>query len=309
MILVRALLTLSLLTLVPASGWAKTFEVGPEKQYKTLNDGLEAAADGDRIVIDEGEHFDCAIIKLNDIVIEGAGKDGSTILTDKACGGKALLVTAGDNITIRNLTLTRARVPDKNGAGIRAEGKSLIVERVKFINNQNGILSGPRPDGTIIIRDSDFVRNGICDPGCAHGAYIGNSKLLRIENSRFSDTRQGHHIKSRAARTEIIGCTIADGPNGTASYLIEIPNGGSVLIRDNTLEKGPKAENRSTAISIGAEGVTQPTREIMIANNKFTNAGRYNTYFVTNLTATEAVLKGNKFTGQIEPLKGDGEVQ
>ena len=309
MILVRALLTLSLLALVPASGWAKTFEVGPEKQYKTLNDGLDAAADGDRIVIDQGEHFDCAIIKLNDIVIEGAGKDGSTILTDKACAGKALLITSGDNITIRNLTLTRARVPDKNGAGIRAEGKSLIVERVKFINNQNGILSGSRPDGTIIIRDSDFVRNGICDPSCAHGVYIGNSKLLRIENSRFSDTRQGHHIKSRAARTEIIGCTIADGPNGTASYLIEIPNGGSVLIRDNTMEKGPKAENRSTAISIGAEGVTQATKEIMIVNNKFTNAGRYNTYFVTNLTATEAVLKGNKFTGQIEPLKGDGEVQ
>lgn len=309
MILVRALLTLSLLALVPASGWAKTFEVGPEKQYKTLNDGLDAAADGDRIVIDQGEHFDCAIIKLNDIVIEGAGKDGSTILTDKACAGKALLITSGDNITIRNLTLTRARVPDKNGAGIRAEGKSLIVERVKFINNQNGILSGSRPDGTIIIRDSDFVRNGICDPSCAHGVYIGNSKLLRIENSRFSDTRQGHHIKSRAARTEIIGCTIADGPNGTASYLIEIPNGGSVLIRDNTMEKGPKAENRSTAISIGAEGVTQATKEIMIVNNKFTNAGRYNTYFVTNLTATEAVLKGNKLTGQIEPLKGDGEVQ
>ena len=297
MILVRALLTLSLLALVPASGWAKTFEVGPEKQYKTLNDGLDAAADGDRIVIDQGEHFDCAIIKLNDIVIEGAGKDGSTILTDKACAGKALLITSGDNITIRNLTLTRARVPDKNGAGIRAEGKSLIVERVKFINNQNGILSGSRPDGTIIIRDSDFVRNGICDPSCAHGVYIGNSKLLRIENSRFSDTRQGHHIKSRAARTEIIGCTIADGPNGTASYLIEIPNGGSVLIRDNTMEKGPKAENRSTAISIGAEGVTQATKEIMIVNNKFTNAGRYNTYFVTNLTATEAVLKGNKLTG------------
>lgn len=309
MILVRALLTLSLLALVPASGWAKTFEVGPEKQYKTLNDGLDAAADGDRIVIDQGEHFDCAIIKLNDIVIEGAGKDGSTILTDKACAGKALLITSGDNITIRNLTLTRARVPDKNGAGIRAEGKSLIVERVKFINNQNGILSGSRPDGTVIIRDSDFVRNGICDPSCAHGVYIGNSKLLRIENSRFSDTRQGHHIKSRAARTEIIGCTIADGPNGTASYLIEIPNGGSVLIRDNTMEKGPKAENRSTAISIGAEGVTQATKEIMIVNNKFTNAGRYNTYFVTNLTATEAVLKGNKLTGQIEPLKGDGEVQ
>ena len=64
----------------------------------------------------------------------------------------AATATYDDNITIRNLTLQRARVPDKNGAGIRAEGKDLLVDGVKFINNQNGILAAPRPDGTITIR-------------------------------------------------------------------------------------------------------------------------------------------------------------
>ncbi len=297
------------LAMTPCLASAKTLQVGPDKEFKQPSDAIKVADDGDTVMIDAGEYFDCAIVEANNLTIEGAGADGSTILTDKMCGGKALLVTVGDNITVRNMTLTRARVPDKNGAGIRAEGANLIVEKVKFINNQNGILAGERHDGTTIIRDSDFVRNGICDPACAHGIYIGMSKLLRIENSRFSETRQGHHIKSRAARTEIIGCTISDGPNGTASYLIELPNGGSFVLRDSTLEKGPKADNRSTAISIGAEGVSQPTREITITNNKFTNTGRYRTFFVNNLTATDAILKGNKLTGQIDPLKGDGEVQ
>ena len=41
------------------------------------------------------------------------------VITDKACQGKALFVTVGEGITVRNLTLTRARVPDGNGAGIR----------------------------------------------------------------------------------------------------------------------------------------------------------------------------------------------
>ncbi len=287
----------------------KTIEVGETKTYKTPSAGIAAAEEGDKVLIDAGEYFDCAIVGASNIVIEGVGKDASAILTDKACGGKGLLVTQGDNITIRNLTLTRARVPDGNGAGIRGEGNGLIIERVKFINNQNGILANSGPQGTVIIRDSDFVRNGACIGGCAHGVYAGAMKLLRVENSRFSDTRQAHHIKSRAARTEIIGNTIIDGPTGTASYLIDVPNGGATVIQNNTMEKGPKADNRSTAIMIGAEGVTQPTREITITNNTFRNAGSYKTFFVINLTATDAMLKGNKLSGQVEALRGDGDVQ
>lgn len=235
------------------------------------------------------------------------GDADKVVITDKACGGKALFITIGADITIRNLTLTRARVPDANGAGIRGEGDTLVVDRVRFINNQNGILTGLE-GATVIVRDSVFDRNGTCEKACSHGIYVGAAKLLRVENSRFSDTRQGHHIKSRALRTEIIGNTISDGPDGTASYLIDVPNGGSLVVRDNTMEKGPRAENRSTAISIGAEGVTQPTRELLIENNTFRNAGSYDTLFVTNLTATEAVVRGNHIAGRAKPLRGDGQV-
>ena len=160
----------------------------------------------------------------------------------------------------------------------------------------------------MIIRNSDFEQNGVCAGSCAHGIYFNTLKLLRVEHSRFFETRQGHHIKSRAARTEVIGCDISDGPNGTASYLIDISNGGSLLVRDNTLEKGPKAENHTAAIAIGAEGVTQPTKEILIENNTFRNDGDYRPALVRNVTATPAILNGNKLSGSITPLNGDGEV-
>ncbi len=133
--------------------------------------------------------------------------------------------------------------------------------------------------------------------------------MLRVENSHFSNTRQGHSIKSRALRTEVIGCTITDGPEGTSSYLIEAPNGGAVIVRDNTLEKGPKSENHNAAIAIGAEGVTHPTPEITITNNSLRNDGNYETALVWNLTATPATLMGNKLSGSVIPLKGDGSVQ
>ena len=131
-------------------------------------------------------------------------------------------------------------MPDENGAGIRGEGPDLVVDHVRFINNQNGILSGTG-GGTMTIRDSLFDKNGFCGRACAHGIYVGSLDLLRVEHTVFRDTKQGHHIKSRALRTEVIDCDIQDGPTGTASYEIEIPNGGSLVVRGNTIEKGPKA--------------------------------------------------------------------
>jgi len=79
-------------------------------------------------------------------------------------------------------------------------------------------------------------------------------------------------------------------------------------VRDNSLEKGPKSENHNAAIAIGAEGITHPTPEITITNNKFQN-DNYETALLWNTTATPATLKGNKLSGSVIPLKGDGTVQ
>nr|WP_294557462.1 hypothetical protein [uncultured Rhodopila sp.] len=289
-------------------GQAATLEVGSGKTYAAPSAAAAAAHDGDHVVIAAGSYFDCAVWRANDLTIEGAGPD-ATVITDKTCNGKALFITQGNNITIRNLMLTRARVPDMNGAGIRAEGGDLTIEHVQFVNNQNGILTGPLPGKKIVIRDSVFIRNGICDGACAHGIYIGPVALLRVERSRFFETKQGHSIKSRAQRTEVIGCDIADGADGTSSYSVEVPNGGAVVLRDNHIQKGPKAENHTAALVVGSEGVTQPTPEILVEHNTFLVEGDYNSYLVWNLTATEAVLKGNILKGNAKPLRGDGTVQ
>ncbi len=295
---------------VIATAQARTLDVGADKEFKEPSAAIAAAKKGDVVSIQPGEYFDCATVRADGVVIQGVGDAARVLITDKTCGGKGLLVITGNGVTVRNLTLTRARVPDGNGAGIRNEAPDLTVEGVRFINNQNAILSTPASPGAITIKDSLIDRNGGCvnAGGCAHGIYIGNATVLHVENSTFTGTKQGHHIKSRALRTEVIGCTIADGEEGTASYLIEVPAGGSLVVRGSKLEKGPEAENHSAAIVIGAEGVSQPTREITIENNSFRNDGGWTTTFVNNLTATDAMLKGNTITGSVTPLRGDGKV-
>jgi hypothetical protein len=285
---------------------ARTLSAGTGKEFPTPSAAIAAARTGDVVHIAAGRYFDCAIVAQDRIMIEGEGPE--SVLTDKTCGGKALLVIDGKDVTVRNLTLQRARVPDGNGAGIRAEGGNLTIENVRFVNNQDGILAADNPEATLRVVGSEFIDNGSCQNGggCAHGIYVNKIALLHIEKSRFFETKEGHHIKSKALRTEIINTTVEDGPEGTSSYLVDIPIGGNVLIERNSFEKGPNCTNHTGAISIGEEGVVQPTDEIIVRNNHFRNDMDRPTIFVRNITATPAELVGNTLEGKVRPLEGDG---
>jgi hypothetical protein len=88
-----------------------------------------------------------------------------------------------------------------------------------------------------------------CGDRCGHRGHLSRDPSRRqkypraahevdisiVKNSHFVESREGHHIKSRAQRTEVIGNDIQDGPRGTASYLVDIPEGGSLVIEGNTL--------------------------------------------------------------------------
>jgi hypothetical protein len=305
-LLAGLLSVLVLLTTSPASA-AKVLEVGPDRQFKVPSAAAAAAKAGDTIDIWPGEYFDCAVWSARGLIIEGRG--AGAVMTDKICEGKAIFVTRGDDITIRNLTFTRARAADENGAGIRVEGKNLTIENSHFVDNQNGILAGDSIESKILITDSEFVRNGFCGGLCSHGIYVGHVALIRVERSKFFETRDGHHIKSRALRTELVENDIRDGKDGTASYEVELPNGGSLIMEKNVLEKGPNNGNHGAAVMIGAEGVSQRTTEIKINGNRFTNDDDHETVFVKNLTATQAILEGNTLKGKVIPLSGDGVVR
>jgi hypothetical protein len=303
-IAVVAMLVLAV-ALIAGSSEAATLDVGPNKLYRTPSEAAARARDGDHIEIAPGRYVDCAVWSASNLFVEGVGP--GVVIADKSCLDKGIFVIVGNNVTVRNLTLTGARVPGMNGAGIRQEGRNLTVDRVKFIDNQNGILGKDSPQSTVTISNSVFERNGFCGAYCAHGIYFNTLALLRVKNSRFFETRQGHHIKSRAVRTEIVECDISDGPNGTSSYLIDVPNGGSVVVRGNKLEKGPKSENERTAIAIGEEGVKHPTGRIVIENNTFKNDGERPTALVWNVTGMPALLKNNTVSGPATTLEDTTE--
>ena len=139
------------------------------------------------------------------------------------------------------------------------------------------------------ITDSEFIGNGACIDACAHGVYAGAPiYLLEIEHCVFLDTKIAHHIKSRARNTIVRDSRIEDGPNGTSSYLIDVPNGGNVLIQGNTMEKGLHTSNPAAAISLGIESVTNPTGTLIVRDNLFRSDAPIRTAFVRNSTGAIA---------------------
>ena len=308
----RLFLALALLATGAAGrAGAATLSVGPGQTYALPRQAIAAARDGDTVAIAPGTYHDCAIVRRNRLTIEGTGP--GVVLAGRSCAGKGILIIDANDVTVKDLTLQGARVPDGNGSGIRAEGGgTLTVEGVRFVDNQDGMLVAANPRAVVRVLDSRFVGNGSCANagGCAHAIYAGPIGTLDVERSRFRDTREGHSIKSRAARTVVKDCTIADGAEGTSSYQIDVPNGGDVLIEGNRLEKGPKSQNRRNAIMIGEEGVTQPTKSLVVKDNTLVNDTGWPTVFVHNETTTPAVLAGNAFKGgTVVALWGKGTVR
>jgi hypothetical protein len=244
-----------------------TLTVGTGQQFATIAAAVAASQDGDLIAVQAGTYTNDFATITKDITIKAVGGIAKLVATVAPPNGKAILITRSD-VTLQGLEFTGTRVPDGNGAGIRFEGGNLTILDSHFHNNQNGLLSGGYPDGTITIRRSEFGHNGAGD-GKTHGLYVGKIKSLVIEDSYFHDTRVGHEIKSRAIETVIRDSRIQD-EDGTTSYSIDLPNGGRALLANNIIQQGAKSQNPAI-VHFGGEGTPQPGSSLTMTDNVVIN--------------------------------------
>lgn len=223
--------------------------------FKTIREASASLQDDQEMQIGQGTYLEPLVIKKNNVKIIGSGR---AVFDGINAEGKGAIITKGNNITIANIECKNISVSDHNGACIRSEGANLIVDHVYFHDSEQGILSSSNE--YLHITDSRFEKLG--KNGFAHGIYIDSGELI-IENSLFiAAVSEGHEIKSRARKTVIKNSIIAS-LSSNDSRLIDIPNGGELIISDSVLEKGPQSVN-STAIGYGLEGIKYNQNEIII---------------------------------------------
>ncbi len=296
------------LPFVVADAAARILEVGPSRGLKTPSAAARIVAPGDVVRIDAGTYRDCAVWRTPRLTIEGVG--GYAHVRDAVCDDKAIWVFYAAPVRIRQVRFSGARSVRRNAAGIRWEGNGLlVVEDGWFERNQMGILTHNREASRLVVSRSRFERNGACETFCGHAIYAGFIGAATVQASTFSGHRFGHSIKSRALVSQIVGNRIGDGPDGTSSYAINLPNGGTAVIRQNVIRKGPGSDNSFCAICIGEEiarpgepvgraGRANPSRGIRIEGNYFTNGtGNPDTAFVWNRGPHSVSLAGNSLSG------------
>jgi hypothetical protein len=271
--------------------------VGPGEQFPVPSRAAAVAQDGDDVQIDAGLYVgDVAVWRANNLTLEGVGGFAHLDAGGQSAQGKAIWVIQGNNTTVASIEFSGARVPDQNGAGIRQEGAGLTVNDCYFHDNEEGILTGANPASDITIAYSEFARNGHGD-GYSHNMYIGNVRSFTLLGSYTHDAVVGHDVKSRANTNFIVYNRIQDGDTGTASYDIDLPNGGASFIIGNVIRKGPRAQN-GTVVTSGEEGATNPVQEFYMVNNTVVNDRGAGTFVRVVGTVSQVELTNNLFAGR-----------
>ncbi|MFM5916265.1 MAG: right-handed parallel beta-helix repeat-containing protein [Novosphingobium sp.] len=239
------------------------------RQFSRLQDAVSAIGGGTGTIrVASGVHQDCAVQTAGQIAYV-AGAPGQAIFDGVTCEGKAALVLRGTSASVEGLVFTHMRVPDFNGAGIRLEHGDLTVTQSWFRDSQQGILTGPDPDGRITVDKSTFTRLGTCEGagGCAHSIYVGDYGSTKVTRSRFEAGRGGHYLKSRAAHIDIEECSFDDSAGHQTNYMIDLPGGATGRIAGNWFVQGSNKENHSAFIALGAEGKANSSAGLVIEDN------------------------------------------
>ncbi|WP_131801034.1 right-handed parallel beta-helix repeat-containing protein [Methylobacillus sp. MM3] len=249
---------------------AATLQVGVGKKYLSPSIAAKYTRDGDIVEIDAGVYpKDVALWKHNNLTLRGVGGMAHMQADGASVAGKGIWLIKGNNITIENIEFSGARVRDRNGSGVRAEGTGLTIRNCYFHDNQNGILTGSNKNSDIVVENSEFANNGAGD-GKTHNMYIGAVRSFTLKYSYSHHSRIGHTVKTRAQTNYILYNRITDEYDGNSSYNIDISNGGIAYVIGNLVQQGQISEN-SGIISYGAEGLKYDANEFYLVNNTVVN--------------------------------------
>ena len=241
----------------------------------------------------------------HNLLIRGVGTGMPILKAESATvTQKAIFVIQGNNTIIENIEFTNAKVPDKNGAGIRMEGTNLIVRHCVFSKNEDGILAGDNINSEIVIEHCEFDSNGFGD-GYSHNLYINHVKRLIFKFNYSHDANIGHLLKSRAYENYILYNRFDSPLGGSPSREIDLPNGGKTVIIGNVLRQTTNDQN-SNMIGYGLEGLSNPEpNDLILINNSLVNQKAVGS-FISVASGTNLVqLSNNIFAGGGSTLIGN----
>ena len=159
-----------------------------------------------------------------------------------------------------------------NFAAIKLNAGVLGKTRVQYayIHNCTDGVMGGEPGQVVELLDSEFAKCGGGD-GYTHNFYLSAITRALVRRVVSWGANVGHCGKIRAASGLVEDSVFADGPFGSASYLLDLPDGGAHAVRNTIFEKGPHAQN-GPMLRYGEETANKhPVNTLLVEGCSFIN--------------------------------------
>jgi hypothetical protein len=201
------------------------------------------------------------------------------------------LVQPATNITIENIDVVDSASGGNLGkAAIYINGvKNMTLRKVRVAgfkqHSVNGIFATSSNSGTLLLDNVELDSNG-GNSGPEHNAYINASTVdpaftFQVTGSWSHDSYYGHELKSRAQRTIIEGSYLsgqrATSGQQTEAYLLDVPDGGTLIARNNVFVKNYSGNNSNGAsLTFGIESASASrTWGLTVEHNTFVAFSHY----------------------------------
>lgn len=227
--------------------------------YPNLAEAVKKIKDNSHLKIPTGVYQQPLFIKHHNVTIEGIGH---VVFEKGVSQAKGYILATGNDLTVKNIECRYIKVESKNGVCIRLEGRGLSLEHVYFHSSEGALLETSKEHGFIQINDSRF--ENLAANARSHSIYL-NKASLHLSNSIIIGNRNQHSLKSRGPKTVVEKSIIAE-LSTTASRLIDISNGGELVVTQSLLHKGPNSVNNQV-IGFGLEGIKHPLNKVSISDS------------------------------------------
>lgn len=255
---------------------AATLEV--PATYSTIQAAIDAAADGDEILVAPGTYTETLdIFDLSDLTLRGSGgAAGTTIDADST--GSAIEISASPGTTIEGFTVTGGSA--SGGAGIAIESSSSTTVRACIVSGN--VAAGVGEGGGLRVEGSDDVEiaDSVIDGNTAEvgGGVYATGSTLDIENSEITGNTAsgdggGLYVDGLFTfGTELSGSTIGgnSAANGGGAY----SDGGGLRLLDTTVT-GNSATTQGGGLYLTGGLFTEVTGGSVSGNDADEGGGAY----------------------------------
>jgi len=273
--IVPVVVAITALCLSPFAAGAEiiTVDAGGAGDHQTIQAGLDAASEGDTVLVAPGTYIGDGNRELDfgtkNVTLTSQSGALVTIIDAQASGNRVLdLQSSGQDTTcvVDGFTIRNGRIASGDGAAVRCAASCPKLVNCRFEDNQtadgNGGAIALTGGADIVVRDCEFLSNTATGGGAIH-ASDNSSPILSgclFQENTAVDEGGAFFLGSNSGIALVAGCVFLENHAGVNGGAITCEVGslnatGCTLLR-NTADEGGGAVHATTTATAFFTGCT-----------------------------------------------------